>query len=365
MAEVRVLLARKMCQSTLFFQSVDTNENGQLDRDEFRAAIKDMRRDGVPDSVCDALFSEFDIDHDGEISFEEYLSYMLRDTLHRNVSKAIDFVKKWDLDGTGEIELWEFRRAMCAMGMNGGDGFPTVQMIDDLFHEMDCDHSGSLNVDEIYTYLQTLHKRRPSSFPKPKARRMRGGDMPKLAAAKLDEEAAEKLQIAYLAPYGKRGRPAAEDAAAVGSGGHRSRPHLRNSGKADLTARFSKFDINTAQPEQSSSSRGSPSPTRPGRASPSPTRTKGGRGSPDLSPREETSPRRDRSHPMLRPPTRWVHPDNRVGVAARGWVPPDTLPSMRRDGGAASLPSLRPHNGSPTFARPAHQLGPAHAAPFY
>ena len=56
-----------------------------------------------------------------------------------------------------------------------GRRFSDVQMIDDLFYEMDCDHSGSLNVDEIYTYLQTLHKRRPSSFPKPKARRMRGG----------------------------------------------------------------------------------------------------------------------------------------------------------------------------------------------
>ena len=247
-------------------------------------------------------------------------------------------------------------------GDEWGRRFSDRQMIDDLFYEMDCDHSGSLNVDEIC--LSTDFAQTPAEPYKPKARRMRGGDMPKLAAAKLDEEAAEKLQIAYLAPCGKR-RPAAEDAAAVGSGGHRSRPHLRNSTKADLTARFSKFDINTAQPEQSSSSRGSPSPTRPGRASPSPTRTKGGRGSPDLSPREETSPRRDRSHPMLRPPTRWVHPDNRVGVAARGWVPPDTLPAMRRDGGAASLPSLRPHNGSPTFARPAHQLGPAHAAPFY
>ena len=57
------------------------------------ALLSKTCRDGVPDSVCDALFSEFDIDHDGEISFEEYLSYMLRDTLHRNVSKAIDFVK--------------------------------------------------------------------------------------------------------------------------------------------------------------------------------------------------------------------------------------------------------------------------------
>ena len=78
-----------------------------------------------------------------------------------------------------------------------------------------------------------------------------GGDMPKLAAAKLDEEAAEKLRSHILRRTANVGDPP-QSAAAVGSGGHRSRPHLRNSTKADLTARFSKFDINTAQPEQSS-----------------------------------------------------------------------------------------------------------------
>ena len=119
-------------------------------RDEFRHAIKDMRRDGVPNSVCDHLFREFDADGSGEISYEEYMRYVLRDSLRRQVGKVMDFVKPWDVDGSGEIERWEFRRAMASMGIVA----PSIAMIDALFDEMDVDNSGSLSTEEIFHHIR-------------------------------------------------------------------------------------------------------------------------------------------------------------------------------------------------------------------
>lgn len=46
------------------------NDNGQIDREEFRDAVRGLRR-YVPDAVCDALFDEFDTDGSGEISYDE------------------------------------------------------------------------------------------------------------------------------------------------------------------------------------------------------------------------------------------------------------------------------------------------------
>ena len=68
---------------------------------------------------------------------------MLRDTLRRNASRVMNFVKQWDLDGSGEVERWEFRRAIGSMGVI----VPSIAMVDDLFDEMDKDKSGALSYD--------------------------------------------------------------------------------------------------------------------------------------------------------------------------------------------------------------------------
>lgn len=62
------------------------------------------------------------------------MSYVLRDTLRRQARKVMASVKQWDLDGSGEIERWEFRRAIGSMGLVA----PSVAMIDALFDEMDA-----------------------------------------------------------------------------------------------------------------------------------------------------------------------------------------------------------------------------------
>ena len=50
----------------------------------------------------------------------------------RQASKMMKFVRDWDLDGSGEIERWEFRRAIGSMGVVA----PSIAMIDALFDEM-------------------------------------------------------------------------------------------------------------------------------------------------------------------------------------------------------------------------------------
>jgi len=166
--QVRELLMKEMAVSSIFFSLMDANGNGQIDRREFRKAIAGMRGD-VPDSVCNELFEEFDADRSGDISYAEYNSFILRETLRKNCGHAMEFVKRWDVDGSGEIEKWEFRRAIAAMGVVVAD----IAMVDHLFDVMDTDRSGTLSLEEISQQLRrgvTGESPRRKGFPRALAR---------------------------------------------------------------------------------------------------------------------------------------------------------------------------------------------------
>ena len=175
-AALRAFLSSKIATTPLFFSLCDTNGNGQIDRQEWRAAIHSMKGP-VPDSVTDELFDEFDADGSGEISYSEYVIYLLRDILRSKAGKVMELFRQMDEDKNGQIEKWEvslaplaptafclllapsrpnacrpaqFRRAVTAMGLV----VPDVTMIDEVFDSMDTDHSGTLSFNECYRKLR-------------------------------------------------------------------------------------------------------------------------------------------------------------------------------------------------------------------
>ena len=54
------------------FKIMDDNGNGQLDQNEFQKALKDYRVQVNPEESF-VLFSLFDINQDGSISYDEFL----------------------------------------------------------------------------------------------------------------------------------------------------------------------------------------------------------------------------------------------------------------------------------------------------
>lgn len=170
---LREVLEKKLSVSRAFFSLCDTNDNGQLDKYEFRQAIAGMRGD-VPDSVCDDLFREFDEDGSGEISYHEFIAWMLRRMLRQQAHRVMAFFRELDKDATGEIEKWMFRRGLRALGF-----LVPTQMIDSLFDGLDKDGSGSLSYREMFkgisrtgrpktrspTHHHVQHTASPDSLP--------------------------------------------------------------------------------------------------------------------------------------------------------------------------------------------------------
>jgi solute carrier family 25 phosphate transporter 23/24/25/41 len=71
LTEFRVFVEHTEKQLFALFQSIDRDHNGNLDKEELRAAFKKVGLI-VPSRKLDQFFSEVDTNHDGVISFDEW-----------------------------------------------------------------------------------------------------------------------------------------------------------------------------------------------------------------------------------------------------------------------------------------------------
>lgn len=143
------VLSLKMCDPTeSWFENVDEDGDGTIDRMEFRNEI-DSYRMGVPTSIINAIFDDLDTDGSGAIDYEEYMRFVLKETLQRKARITMCMLWKMDEDRSGTIDRMEFRKAVAAVGPRGA----STELIDELFDQVDLDGNGHLTIEEINHFL--------------------------------------------------------------------------------------------------------------------------------------------------------------------------------------------------------------------
>uniref|UniRef100_A0A6B2LN05 EF-hand domain-containing protein n=1 Tax=Arcella intermedia TaxID=1963864 RepID=A0A6B2LN05_9EUKA len=68
----------KLTQSTNYYRYFDKDKSGVLDRDEFTALHADLKRNNLIQRTLEQAIEDLDINHDGRISFNEYVDWLLR-----------------------------------------------------------------------------------------------------------------------------------------------------------------------------------------------------------------------------------------------------------------------------------------------
>ena len=90
------------------FMIADDNNNKQIDINEFTKLIHDYRIP-VPSEEVKALFSEFDLDKSGEISYDEFLRGVIGEMNDFRMKLANRAFKIMDKDKSGEIDINDLR----------------------------------------------------------------------------------------------------------------------------------------------------------------------------------------------------------------------------------------------------------------
>jgi alpha-tubulin suppressor-like RCC1 family protein/Ca2+-binding EF-hand superfamily protein len=116
--------------------------------------------DILKEMTADDVFVIFDDDDSGLMSFEEFRSMLPRLGIHVGDAKAYRYFNICDTDGSGEIDVDEFKVALFACDPTSGNpvGFVPSTMLTpmDAFETFDNDRSGYLDEDEFYFAMEFL-----------------------------------------------------------------------------------------------------------------------------------------------------------------------------------------------------------------
>lgn len=114
----------------------------------------------LKEMTAEDVFVIFDDDDSGLMSFEEFRNMLPRLGIHVGDAKAFRYFNICDTDGSGEIDVDEFKVALFACDPTSGNpvGFVPSTMLTpmDAFETFDNDRSGFLDEDEFYFAMEFL-----------------------------------------------------------------------------------------------------------------------------------------------------------------------------------------------------------------
>ena len=208
---ITVMMAENLSRVIDLFREWDDDENGTIDKVEFRRALPALGFK-VEKSLAEELFDQFDSDRSGEISVEELQKMLgaslaaskgvelddnlkagavkftmeaknkyalrvglpqgvsgalgsktklltgegappildqIRDALAKNLSRVINLFREWDDDGNGSVSKAEFRKGLSILGLD-----ISKEDANALFDTLDADGGGTLEFNEMSKKLK-------------------------------------------------------------------------------------------------------------------------------------------------------------------------------------------------------------------
>jgi Ca2+-binding EF-hand superfamily protein len=144
-----------------YWKVFDRNGDGMMDKNEFFFLVNRMNPDPVERPLSDQIFACVDVDRSGEIDCEEFLSWIfqmyapysggLRERLgDMNPSQVVDYFKRIDTNGNGELDKGEFRTFIARFLP---EAHLSERECNDLFDVIDKDGSGEIDAHEFVRWV--------------------------------------------------------------------------------------------------------------------------------------------------------------------------------------------------------------------
>ena len=148
--ELKKALSNHMMGFAKNFWRYDTDGSGEIDPDEFQAALHGLRLPYAEDiEVTKKLFEDMDFDGSGTLSQNEVVRYALLDIMGKSRDRIRNLCKLWDYDNSNTINRDEFGRVIEALGIE-----VPVAVIDEIFKDLDEERTGELIYEEFTRKLR-------------------------------------------------------------------------------------------------------------------------------------------------------------------------------------------------------------------
>ena len=111
----------QMRQAVMECDSLDDNEDKQLDFYEFSRLMREREVGVHSEYALRQRFEAMDADGSGTIDLTEFITFALRDAFVRSAANINDLFKEWDEDGNGMVDMEEFRQVVRHFGFTADD----------------------------------------------------------------------------------------------------------------------------------------------------------------------------------------------------------------------------------------------------
>jgi calmodulin len=133
------------------FEMFDKDKDGTITTKELANVMRSLNHDPTEDELNE-MIAEVDLDGNGEIDFEEFVTLMNRRSKETDTEEEVlNAFKVFDKEGNGLISVTELRHIMITLGDQLNE-----DEVDELLREADSDGDGFINYEE---FIRTLMAR--------------------------------------------------------------------------------------------------------------------------------------------------------------------------------------------------------------
>ena len=129
----------------------DKDKDGTITTKELANVMRSLNQDPTEEELNE-MIAEVDLDGNGEIDFEEFVTLMNRRSKETDTEEEVlNAFKVFDKEGNGLISVTELRHIMVTLGDQLNE-----DEVDELLREADSDGDGFINYEE---FIRTLMAR--------------------------------------------------------------------------------------------------------------------------------------------------------------------------------------------------------------
>mmetsp|Transcript_1112 Transcript_1112/g.1701 ORF Transcript_1112/g.1701 Transcript_1112/m.1701 type:complete len:150 (+) Transcript_1112:88-537(+) len=141
---VRELTEEEIADYRESFDNFDKDRSGEIDEVELGTVMRSLGFSPTDEQLHDMML-KVDLDGNGSISFEEFVTMMKKCEVETDFDREIrEAFKVFDKDGSGAIDKEELKNIMNGLGANLSE-----EEIDLLVQEGDTDGDGKIDINEF------------------------------------------------------------------------------------------------------------------------------------------------------------------------------------------------------------------------